>query len=126
MYFGDVLFRNLITLLTDVSESCNLSERCLHSFKHSKRYNRAKTKTCYLPGHGLLTRRWVRFNIDYMCGPTNKQFEDFINCDRDCLIYYWVVRIRVTPRTRIVNLPSPSIRRIGGPDTNNMDAGYIA
>ena len=24
------------------SKSCNLSECCLHSFKHSKRYNRAK------------------------------------------------------------------------------------
>ena len=47
-------FRNQITLLTDVSKSCNLSECFLHSFKHSKRYNRAKTKTCYLPGYGLL------------------------------------------------------------------------
>ena len=42
------LFRNLITLPTDVSKSCNLSECCLHSFKHSKIYNRAKTKTCHL------------------------------------------------------------------------------
>ena len=30
------LFRNLNTLPTDVSKSCNPSECCLHSFKHSK------------------------------------------------------------------------------------------
>ena len=51
------LFRNLITLPTDVSKSCNLSECCLQSFKHSKRYNRAETKTCHLPGYGPLTQQ---------------------------------------------------------------------
>ena len=43
------LFQNLITLPTDVFKSCNLSECGFHSFKHPKRYNRAKTKTGYLP-----------------------------------------------------------------------------
>ena len=38
------LFQNLITLPAGVSKSCNLSECCLHSFKHSKRYNRDKPK----------------------------------------------------------------------------------
>ena len=47
------LFQNLITLPTDVSKNCNLSECCLHSFKHSKRYNSAKTKTCHLPEYGF-------------------------------------------------------------------------
>ena len=37
-----------------ISKSCNVSECCLHSFKHSKRYNRAKTKTCHSPGYGPL------------------------------------------------------------------------
>ena len=49
------LYRNLITLPTGVSKSCNLSECCLHLFKHSKRYNRGKRKTCHLPGNGPLT-----------------------------------------------------------------------
>ena len=49
------LFRNLITLPMGVSKSCNLSECCLHLFKHSKRYNRGKRKTCHLPGNGPLT-----------------------------------------------------------------------
>ena len=50
------LCRNLITLPTDVSKSCILSECCLHSFKHTKIYNRAKTKTCHLPGYGPLKK----------------------------------------------------------------------
>ena len=49
------LFRNLITLPTDVSKNYNLLKCCLHTFKHSKRYNRAKTKTYHLPGYGPLS-----------------------------------------------------------------------
>ena len=48
------LFRNMITFTAYLSKSFNLSECCLHSFEHSKRYNRAKTKTCHLPGYGPL------------------------------------------------------------------------
>ena len=40
-----------MTLPTDVSTSCNQLKCCLRSFKHSKRHNRAKTKTCHLPGY---------------------------------------------------------------------------
>ena len=47
-------FQNLITSPTDVFKSCNLSECCFYSFKHSKRYNRAKTKTFHLPGNRSL------------------------------------------------------------------------
>ena len=55
MTFGhNSFFRDLITLQTDFFLSCNLSECCLHSFKQSKTYNRAKTKTCHLPGSGPL------------------------------------------------------------------------
>ena len=52
--------RNPMTLPTDVFESCSLSECCRHSFKHPKRYNRAKTKTCHLPGNGSLIQLVLR------------------------------------------------------------------
>ena len=51
-YFVIIRFRNMIKLPTDVSKSCDLSECRLYSFKHLIRYNRAKTKTCHLPGNG--------------------------------------------------------------------------
>ena len=54
-----------ITLPTDVSKSCNLSECCLHSLKHSKRYNRAKTKTFHLPGYALLIDTRIRLKSRY-------------------------------------------------------------
>ena len=38
-------FLYLIPLLTAVSKSCNPSESCPQTLKHSKRYNRAKIKT---------------------------------------------------------------------------------
>ena len=52
----DLKDKNVMTdILSYVSISCNLSDCCFHSFKHSKRYNRAKTKTCHLPGNWPLT-----------------------------------------------------------------------
>ena len=38
----------------DVFIGCNLSQCCLHSFKHSKRYKKAKTKTSHLPENAPL------------------------------------------------------------------------
>ena len=50
-----IIRRNLITLPMDVSKSCKLLECFLHALKYSKKYNSAKTKTCYLPEYGPLT-----------------------------------------------------------------------
>ena len=50
---------------TNVSKSI-LSECCLHTFKHSKRYNRAKTKACYLPGYGPLIYAKTQKNIQFI------------------------------------------------------------
>ena len=60
------LSQNLITLPTDVSKSCNLSECCLHSCNQSKRYNGPKTKTCHLPGHRPLTNMTIDSKYEHM------------------------------------------------------------
>ena len=90
----DLKDKNLmITLPTDVSKSCNISECCLHLFKHSKRYNRAIIKTCHLPGYGSSTTALARFIIKaigkafcFCCGDNRIAavfFLNFFNVDDD-------------------------------------------
>ena len=107
---------NLITLPTDVFKSYNLSECCLYSFKHSKRYNRASTrdstivrtatyhtdtiqntKTCHLPGegHGTLLLLIFLDNVDALIKPEIflKSTLDVDKCTDLSLMTYCIIKI---------------------------------
>ena len=58
-----VFFENLITLPTDVSKSCNLSECCLHSCKHLKCITELKQKHVICLGMGPLSGKCATKNV---------------------------------------------------------------
>ena len=73
------LFQNLITLPSNVSKSCNLSECRFHSFKHSKRYNNDR--------HFVITRLFQNLitlpsNVSKSCNLSECRFHSFKHSKR--------------------------------------------